>query len=114
MERRREERFKRRFLIKYGVSFPEKIGFSKDISKNGIYITTNNPLKPETILEVKIDTGKENYTLKGKIVRSIRYTGRLGNYMQSGMGVEFTKIPLEYINFIENKIKGSAYRIKSH
>ncbi len=111
MERRREPRIKRRFLVKYGVGIPEKMGFTKDISKTGLYIFTNNPYSAGTIVDMRIDTGDEKFSLKGKVVRSIKYAGRLGAYVKSGMGIEFSRIPMKFIRYMENLQSAPRYNL---
>ncbi len=102
MERRREPRIKRRFLVKYGVGSPEKMGFTRDISKTGLYIFSTNPYGAGTVIDMNIDTGDEKFTLRGRVVRAIKYAGRLGAYVKSGMGVEFSRIPVEFIRYMDN------------
>ena len=42
-------------MVRFGVEKPEKTGFTKNLSATGIFIRTNNVMKPGTTLQVQVE-----------------------------------------------------------
>lgn len=52
MERRRRVRFRKRLEVRYGRESPDRLGWTDDISSNGLFINCNSVIP--TMTEVKL------------------------------------------------------------
>jgi Tfp pilus assembly protein PilZ len=68
-EKRYLKRHRRRFALRFGQDEATRLGFTEDISKEGLFIRTANTYTPGTVLTVTILLPHETFiTLKGKVV----------------------------------------------
>jgi hypothetical protein len=105
VEKRRPKRFVERCKIEFIANDKIYRGISGDFSLNGLFIRTNHPLPPETILKLVIylPNGLTS-KLKGKVKRALEVSlGKMTEpqkYLQRGIGVEITERDSNYLHFI--------------
>jgi len=104
--KRKLKRFNHRCKITFTADGLTYRGSSSNFSINGIFIRTNNPFPPETLLDMVIYL-PNNLTsrLKGKVVRISEdplpgTIGMAGGYREKGMGVAIIEKELLYLHFI--------------
>jgi len=109
-EKREHKRFIKRCETEFIVDGITHRGVSSNLSANGLYISTNRPLPPDTLIDVTIHlpNGK-TAKLKGRVERALKTS--LGNViaasvksLKSGMGVKLLERDNNYIEFVKDKI----------
>ncbi len=87
MDKRKEKRIKKRLM----TNISEHSAITCDISAEGLQITMST--NPKTVLvDIKIDLGKENFSLKGKV----KWIRRNPVKKMSTIGISLIDIPGNY------------------
>ncbi len=87
--------------IYFGDEAPSQHGYIKTLSLNGLEISSSKIFKPETILKLKIPTGKEPIRGEGK-VRWADSEKQVSGDAFLAMGIKFEKRPENYAEFLED------------
>jgi type IV pilus assembly protein PilZ len=84
--------------------------YAKNISKGGIFIKSNNPLPPQTIIEIKIflPDDKEPLDVVGEVVHIIEPEIAQQRGWDPGMGVHFVDYDEEMFKRLEKYIDSQA------
>jgi hypothetical protein len=110
-----EKRKHRRFIRRCGTEFTSgevtRTGISSDFSLGGLFIRTNYPLPPDTLIDIIIflpDGGKSK--LKGKVRRSAKtqlgkVLGTPVKSLKNGMGVEILERDANYLHLISGLVR---------
>jgi hypothetical protein len=104
--KRKLKRFSHRCKIAFTVDGVTYRGLSSNFSLNGIFIRTNHPFPPETLLDIVIYLPNDlTVQVKGKVVRTskdpLRGTiGMAGGYRERGMGVAILEKQPLYLHVI--------------
>lgn len=93
-EKRDTKRRRKRLRLMFGIERAERLGFTEDISRNGLFIRTATPHLPNTRLSIEITT------VDGEIIRiegKVRWIRRVPLNLihlvnKCGMGVMITDI----------------------
>ena len=118
-EKRKFKRFDAYMSVRYKVADPQKksgISLSKDLSREGIKITSTDPIKEGTILDLEIDIPDDPKPVftTGEVVWTKRLDGDENNFEQ---GVRFLMMdPVDkfrvldyaYNNWLETKVNDFA------
>lgn len=91
-ERRRYARWSKRVRVRYWLhGSPDKMfnGFTKDISRGGAFLATNNTFKVGSRLQMEFITDTGGFLLEGVVARSIKLPLELQKVKTGGMGVRF-------------------------
>jgi len=92
-EKRNMIRLKKRITLKFGVNAATKVAFTEDISPNGLFVKTGNPLPPATRIKIELTMPDKNKVLLEGMVRW-RKTGPVQAIhlnIKIGMGVKILK-----------------------
>lgn len=92
-EKRDISRHKKRLSIRFGVDLPNRIAFSEDISKSGMFIKTPNIAPPNTkiIIELTLPNG-QNIEIEARVMWAKKVPQNLFHLVKkSGMGVRFLR-----------------------
>ncbi len=102
MEKRDRRRADKRLFVKFGKDTPEKVGFTGDISFNGIFIKSSTVFNPGTTLKIEITLpDKTVVPLQGKVMWAKKVPPSLHRLTKkSGMGVLVNQPPPEYSEFV--------------
>jgi hypothetical protein len=100
MEKRREKRLKKRVLVKFGESVLERIGFTSNLSKSGLYINSTQIYPSGRKIQILLSDGNYNFSLKGEVKWSIKYPSHFHSYIPSGMGIIIKEAPGDYYDFV--------------
>jgi hypothetical protein len=104
--KRKLRRFSHRCKVAFTVDGVTHRGLSSNFSLNGLFIRTNHPFPPETLLDIVIYLPNDlTAQVKGKVVRAskdpLRGTiGREGGYREKGVGVTIIEKEPLYLHFI--------------
>jgi hypothetical protein len=104
--KRKLKRFSHRCKIAFTVDGVTYRGLSGNFSLNGLFIRTNHPFPPETLIDIVIYLPNDLTALvKGKVVRASKYPllgtdGTAGGYREKGMGVTIIEKEPLYLHFI--------------
>lgn len=113
INRRKHKRYVRRREVEFvsdGVTYR---GIASDFSLNGLFIRTNYPLPPDTVLDVIVHLpGSLTSQLTIRVIRAWRTAaGRvIGSPIKTfknGMGVEITRKDINFLHFIRSLLDRS-------
>ena len=108
-----EKRKEHRIPIKLRVDYQDRdnylFTYSRNLSKNGIFITTKNPLIPGTKLELQFTLSEPKKMIKvlGEVIW-INETNHKDPENQPGMGIKFINLDLASRDQIEANLKRIA------
>lgn len=93
-QKRDNKRHNKRVQLRFGVDEPTRIGFTEDVSREGLFIKTAHVLPPNTKIKIDIVTSDNNVI---KVEGIVRWAKRVPpSFIQlvkkSGMGVMITRI----------------------
>jgi hypothetical protein len=93
-EKRDTKRHRRRLSLRFGIERPVKVGFTEDISRNGLFIRTASPHPPNTRLKIEIATSDGEIIVVEGVVRWIRRVplNLIHLVNKCGMGIMITQI----------------------
>jgi Tfp pilus assembly protein PilZ len=100
----------KRVILRNHVHFgphspPAHSSFLSDLSDKGAAIMTNWAYEPGTKLYMAIEAAGDIYGAEGVVVWTKRITPGFVQLVKTGMGVRFTDVDEELVNFYEEKIK---------
>ena len=104
--KRKQKRFSHRCKIAFTVNGVTHRGLSSNLSLNGLFIRTNHPCPPETLIDIVIYLPNDlTARVKGKVVRTSNdplpgTIERAGGYREKGMGVTIIEKEPLYLHFI--------------
>jgi len=105
-KKRKKRRFIKRCSVEFEVDGVKRTGISSDFSLGGLFIRTNYPYPPDTVMEITI--GLPDGT-KSKVMARVRRASKsaLGKVMgtpskqyKNGMGVEILTKDENYLHLI--------------
>lgn len=88
-DKRTRNRAKRRMMVRYGLSAPEKTAFTKNLSETGLFLMTNQVFKPGTTIQVQIQFPTETFSMWGRVVWAKVVPPQLSHVLECGMGICF-------------------------
>lgn len=101
-DKRKAERISKKLEVHY-VTEADQTAITSNISETGIFIITNNRVSPGTVLDLTLNLpGLQDFSLKGRVMRSNYTAPALVGEATSGLGVQLMKPPQEYINYIRS------------
>ena len=107
-EKRREDRFRGRFKIEYASGGQMYRGISSNLSLNGLFIRTRNPLEIGTLITMVLHLhGGVTAALKGKVVRVlVMHEGTSAISIRNGMGIEIIERDYNYLRTVMSLLGG--------
>lgn len=93
MEKREPARFKKRIRVNFGIDGANRVAFTEDISRTGVFIRSANVCIPDTklTLEFLLDSG-EIVKLDGRVMWAKKVPQNLFHLVKkSGMGVRIIR-----------------------
>jgi len=89
--RRQDERKRARVKARVSAkgSGESVSGFTRDLSRGGVFVQTRKPFAPGTPIKVELLYPDDQIELEGVVVRALRLPGHLQGSQASGMGIRF-------------------------
>ena len=109
-EKREFKRYRKRCETEVAVDGVTRRGISSNLSLNGLFVSTNRPFPPDTILDIVIHLpngstsklkGRVRRTLKSPIGKVIRTPVKS---LKNGMGIEIIEKDDDYLEFIKSSL----------
>lgn len=102
MEKRRTRRYKKQLTVLFGERMREHIGFTVDVSEEGLLLRANRVYPPGTgvLLELSALDQQKMYC-RGVVKWVKRVPPNLVHLVKNGMGIFLTEAPMEYWRFIQ-------------
>jgi hypothetical protein len=100
-ESRIAKRSPKRLQVRFGVEKANKVGFTRNVSKTGLFIQTNLPMPPGTILKIEVAFPTRTFALRGLVVWAKKVPARLSHLLVCGMGIRLVQPPPEFNAFYE-------------
>jgi hypothetical protein len=102
MSKRRHRRIIKRLETEFSANGLAFRGVSSDLSGSGLFVRTNKPFPPDTLVDLTIHLpGDKVSRLKGTVRRAVK-TGT--TTMKNGMGMEIVEIDHNYVNFLNTML----------
>lgn len=95
MERRRDDRIRRRIPVNYwqpGDKSHRLKGFTTDVSVSGMFIATAHPISRGRRVRVEIGADDRGFLVEGQVTHSYKTDPLVPNPQRAGMGVRFLPI----------------------
>jgi Tfp pilus assembly protein PilZ len=73
----------------FGQDSVPHTGYTTDVSATGVFIATNSPLAPETVILIRIEDHERQLVVSGVIARVVKALAALQSGRHSGMGIHF-------------------------
>jgi Tfp pilus assembly protein PilZ len=99
MDKRANNRAKRRMMVRYGASAADKTAFTKNVSETGMFLQTNHVFKPGSTIHVQIQFPKDTFSMWARVVWAKTVPQGLAHVLECGMGVCFIDPSAEWISF---------------
>ena len=65
LSNRKQNRARKRLMVRYGEETPDQTAFTQNLSEGGMYVKTNDVLPPGTELTLEIQTEEGTFVLQG-------------------------------------------------
>jgi len=92
-ESRRELRQKKRLTVRFGDSAPQHIGYTSDVSSQGLFLEARIVYRPGVILNLEIETRDGSLVqMVGEVRWAKKAPVRASHFMKSGMGIKIRRI----------------------
>lgn len=110
-KKRKRRRFIKRCSVEFEVDGVKRTGISSDFSLGGLFIRTNYPYPPDTVMEITIILPDGNHSkVMAKVRRANksalgRVIGTPSKQYKNGMGVEIIKKDSNYLHLIRSLLE---------
>lgn len=101
MNRRIEKRLEKSLLAYSDSEGADLVGIISNISKNGVFIESNNTLDISSEISLVLAIYNELYPLKGEVRWVKRPGDKVPEDIPIGMGIRIVEAPVEYLNYVE-------------
>jgi hypothetical protein len=107
---REQKRFIKRLNTDFSVDGVKRKGVSSNFSINGLFIRTNYPYTPDTLIDIVIHLPDDNVCkIKGSVRRASktslgRVIGAPVKSLKNGMGIEIVESDSNYLHLIRDLI----------
>jgi hypothetical protein len=89
-------RARRRLMVRFASNGVVRTGFTKDISETGLFLQTNQVVRPGTTLEVHIHFPERTVRRWGRVMWAKKVPVQLAHVLQCGMGIRFLDPPADW------------------
>jgi Tfp pilus assembly protein PilZ len=103
----RIERAKRRVMVRYGTRAPDKTAFTKNVSETGMFLQTNQVMRPGTTIQVQAEFPDQTFTMWARVVWAKKVPPQLAHVLGAGMGVCFIDPEPEWLEYYKRWAKAS-------
>ena len=111
MEKRKEDRFNTRLMVKLRSGVLKTWGVLKDVSANGLLVKSNHEFNPDASIDIEVVMPDgETATIRG-IVKRIIVTPDANR--KFGIGIEITEKNLTYRTFLKHIADKKIYTEKA-
>lgn len=88
------KRHRKRLSLRFGTERPERIGFTEDISREGLFIKAVSPYPPNTKLKIELTTSDNSIIkIEGVVMWAKKVPVNLMQFVKKGgMGIRITSI----------------------
>lgn len=87
-EKRREKRHRKRLQVRYGLQDLTKVGFTEDVSEEGVFVKAAAVYPPHTSIRLELTTpDNQSITLEGKVIWARKVPPTLIHKTKGGMGI---------------------------
>lgn len=98
--RRKQSRLSKRVPIRFGPDYPSHLGFSRNLSLDGLEIVSRIAFNPQTTLHLEVAPERETFKLEGIVCWSSTDIPNLKLRLNQSMGLELINNHRDYENYI--------------
>jgi hypothetical protein len=85
-------RLKKRITVRFGIEEPNRVAFTEDISRTGMFIKTPNICPPNTKIRIEFEVANNKVELEARVMWAKKVPQNLFHLVKkSGMGVRFLR-----------------------
>jgi len=111
-DKRRSPRASIKARVDYEIESEDTFLFeyTTNLSRDGIFLQTNNPLEPDTVLSLRFNVPESNRVIEvqGKVIWVNEFRPK-GENLNPGMGIQFIDLSDDDKDLITKLIKKKAY-----
>jgi len=86
------QRLKKRIVARFGQEMTDKVAFTEDVSRTGIFIKTTNVIQPGRVVKVVLSLDQGEVDLEGIVIWAKKVPPNLIRLMKKcGMGIRITR-----------------------
>lgn len=102
MEKRTKKRLPKRLIVRFGKTRPDALGFTEDVSVEGLFIKATSVFDPGTVLVIQLMLPDNHAVdMTGQVVWARKTPQSLTRFVKkSGMGIRLLQIPPHYAQFL--------------
>ena len=101
-DKRELGRAKKRVMVRYGLEKPDRTGFTKNVSETGLYIKTNNVLKPGLTIQIELHFPDRKFSMWARVVWAKKVPPQLAHVLECGMGICFIDPSPEWVEYFRS------------
>ena len=101
MEKRVQDRAKKRLMVKYGIEKLDKTAFTKNVSATGLCIQTNHVFKPGSTIQLEIHAPDQVFSIWARVAWAKKVPAQLAHVLECGMGLSFVDPPPEWLEYFK-------------
>ncbi len=91
-EKRDKKRHPKRFTLRFGIEEAVRVGFTEDVSREGIFIKTTHYVPPNTRIIVELAVRDEVVKIEGQVRWQKKVPPNLIHFVKkSGFGIEILR-----------------------
>lgn len=91
-DKREDPRLKRRLTVRFGIDETNRVAFTEDVSRTGMFIKTPNICNPNTRIKITFEIATEKVELEARVMWAKKVPQNLFHLVKkSGMGVRFLR-----------------------
>jgi hypothetical protein len=101
-------RLKKRLTVRFGMGETNRVAFTENVSRTGMFIRTPNIYSPNTMIRIEFELANNKVELEGRVMWAKKVPQNLFHLVKkSGMGIRFLRFHSgeDYFN---NYFKDSA------
>ena len=88
-QKRVTNRARKRLMVRFGVAKPDRTAFTKNISETGLFINTNQVVRPGTMVQVEVHFPDRTFSHWARVVWAKQVPAQLAHIVECGMGIRF-------------------------
>jgi uncharacterized protein (TIGR02266 family) len=104
-DKRKDNRARRRVMVRYGTRATDKTAFTRNISERGLFVQTNSVMAPGSTIQVKVQFPDREFHMWGRVRWAKRAPGQLVGIVAAGMGIKFIEPSAEWLEYFRAYIK---------
>ena len=102
VDKRNQNRAKKRLMVKYGIEQADRTAFTKNISDTGLCLRTNHVFRPGSTVQIELHFPDRVISMWGRVAWAKKVPPNMAHILDCGMGLSFVDPTAEWFEFFES------------